>query len=131
MRTLQLVLAIMLALVSVADAAKLTPAHRPGQPATPGSVITQHGIDKFNPNDQSTFDWSSDQADDFQGFIGRHPQVRAAIAAGTEDTSTVIINHSNRHGCQGNCKETIAHWSARHADAIAQWKADHGIGSTQ
>jgi len=82
----------------------------------------------FDVDDQSTFDWSGDLADDFRDFIDRHPKVKAAVLAGTAATSQLKIVHV--HGCSGNCTETLAHWAARHADAIAAYGSGSVRGPT-
>lgn len=77
---------------------------------------------------QSSYDDPADLQDNFQGFIERHPKIAKAIENGTAATSSLNIRHTQ--GCTSNCSETLAHWAARHQDAIAEWNADHQ-GTTQ
>lgn len=95
-------------------------------PAMAGNDPTQpRGVFPFGSgqNAQSSYDSPADVQDNFQDFIDRHPRIRNDALNGTVFSDQATIVHVN--GCVSNCQETVAHWAARHEDAIRQYQADH------
>jgi hypothetical protein len=80
------------------------------------------------PVPAAAYDNPADVADNFQGFISRHPQIAADVLNGTAATSHRTIRHTQ--GCTSACTETEAQWAARHADAVAQFRRNHDFVST-